>query len=183
MVPTVVRRIIARFVFFSGLLLMVFGSAYLLETFPGTFRFSVVFAFLSVIIGVLCAILALKLNKRSLYLFFAAFFILLGIFLFFFTLKIIPMTFSQVWPFLSVFTGLALFPAGWHRYGKIKIGYVVSSLAFIALGCLLLIFSFDVVQFTFKKFILQWWPLILTLAGVILVLISLGTKSKPEDGE
>lgn len=183
MIPIAIRRLIARFVFFSGLVLMSFGSVYLLETFPGTFRFSVFFAFLSVIIGVLCAILALKLNKRSLYLFFAAFFILLGFFLFFFTLKIIPMTFSQVWPFLSVFTGLALFPAGWHRYGKIKIGYVVSSLAFIALGCLLLIFSFDVVQFTFKKFILQWWPLILILAGIILVLISLGTKSKPEDAK
>ncbi|MDR2630147.1 MAG: DUF5668 domain-containing protein [Spirochaetaceae bacterium] len=183
MVSRVIRRIIARFVFFSGLLLMVFGSAYLLGTFPGSFRVSVVFAFLSVIIGVLCAMLALKLNKRSLYLFFAAFFILLGFFLFFFTLKIIPMNFSQAWPFLSVFTGLALFPAGWHRYGKIKIGYTVSSMAFIALGCLLLIFSFDVVQFTFKKFILQWWPLILILAGVMLVLVSLGTKSKPEDAK
>jgi hypothetical protein len=176
-----IRRIIARFVFFAGILLMVSGSIFLWGTFPGTFRFSIIFAFVSVIIGVLCAVLALKLNKRSLYLFFAAFFILLGFFLFFVTLKILPVTFSQAWPFLSVFTGLALFPAGWHRYGTIKIGYVVSSLAFIVLGCFLLVFSFDVVQFTFKKFILQWWHIILILAGIILVLVSLGTKGKLED--
>lgn len=181
MASTVIRRIIARFVFFSGLLLMILGSAFLLGTFPGTFRVSVFIAFLFIIIGVLCAVLALKLNKRSLYLFFAAFFILLGSFLVFFTLRIIPISFSQAWPFFSIFTGLALFPAGWHRYGTIKIGYVVSSLAFIVLGCLLLVFSFDVVQFTFKKFILHWWPLIVVLAGVILVLVSLGTKGKPED--
>ncbi|MDR3166531.1 MAG: DUF5668 domain-containing protein, partial [Treponema sp.] len=99
----------------------------------------------------------------------------------FFTLRIIPISFSQAWPFFSIFTGLALIPTGWYRHGKIKIGYVVSSLAFIVLGCLLLVFSFDVVQFTFKKFILRWWPLIVVLAGVILVLVSLGTKGKPED--
>jgi hypothetical protein len=181
MASIVIRRTIARFVLFAGILLMVFGSGFLLRTFPGILRVSIVFAFLSVIIGVLCAILALKLNKHSLYLFFAAFFILLGFFLFFMALKIIPVSFSQSWPFLSIFTGLALFPAGWHRYGIIKIGYAVSSLAFIVLGCFLLVFSFDVVQFTFKKFILQWWPLILILAGIILVLVSLGTKSRPEE--
>jgi hypothetical protein len=180
MVSIIIRRVAARFVFFSGLLFMILGNLFLLGTFSGAVQMSVFIALLFILIGVFCAILALKLNKRSLYLFFAAFFILLGFFLVFLTLRIIPVTFSQGWPFFSVFTGLALFPAGWHRYGKIKAGYTVSSLAFIVLGCLLLIFSFDVVQFTFKKFILQWWPLILILAGVILVLVSLGTKSKAE---
>jgi hypothetical protein len=181
MASIIIRRVIARLFFFIGLFLMILGSAFLLGTSSGTFRISVFIAFLFIIIGVLCAILALKLNKRSLYLFFAAFFILLGFFLVFFTLRIIPVSLSQVWPFFSIFTGLALFPAGWYRYGTIKIGYLVSSLAFIILGCLLLVFSFDVVQFTFKKFILHWWPLIVVLAGVILVLVSLGTKGKAED--
>jgi hypothetical protein len=180
MVSMIIRRIVARFVFFGGLLCMILGNVFLLGTFSGALQVSVLAAFLFILAGVFCAVLALKLNKRSLYLFFAALFILLGFFLVFLTLRIIPVTFSQGWPFFSVFTGLALLPAGWHRYGKIKAGYAVPSLAFMVLGCLLLVFSFDVVQFTFKKFILQWWPLILVSAGVILVLVSLGTKSKAE---
>jgi hypothetical protein len=37
------------------------------------------------------------------------------------------------------------------------------------------------VSFSFKQFMLNWWPLLLVLAGLILVLISLGTKGKTED--
>jgi hypothetical protein len=168
-------------VFIIGLLLMFLGSAFLLGTIAGISRLSVLWAFFFVIIGAGCAVLAIKLNKRSLYLFLAAFFMLVGFFLFLSSLTIIPVSFSQCWPLLSVFAGLALFPAGWHRYGAIRSRYVVPSIAFVALGCLLLVFSFDVVPFSFTQFILHWWPLLVVLAGLILVLISLGTKNKPED--
>jgi hypothetical protein len=82
---------------------------------------------------------------------------------------------------LSVFAGLALFPAGWRRYGAIRSRYVVPSLAFVLLGCLLLIFSFDVVPFSFKQFMLKWWPFLGVLAGLVLVLIALGTQNNTEE--
>jgi hypothetical protein len=138
-------------------------------------------AFFFVIIGSGFAFLAVKLNKRSIYLFFATFFMLVGFFLFLSALKIMPLVFMDWWPVLSVFAGLALIPAGWHRYGKVRPRYVVPSTVFIILGCVLLIFSLDVVSFSFKQFMLDWWPLLLVLAGLILVLISLSTKGKPED--
>jgi hypothetical protein len=75
-----------------------------------------------------------------------------------------------------VFSGLALFPAGWHRYGAFRSHYVVPSLAFVMLGSVLLIFSFNMVPFSFAHFMLNWWPLIVVLAGLILVLIALSTK-------
>jgi hypothetical protein len=181
MFPKSTRKITARIIFIIGLLLMLLGSAFLLGTIAGTSQLSVLGAFFFVIIGAVCAVFAIKLNKRSLYLFFAAFFMLIGFFLFLSALTIIPVSFSQGWPLLSVFAGLALFPAGWHRYGAVRSRYVVPSLAFVILGCVLLIFSFNMVPFSFKQFILNWWPLIVVLAGLVLVLISLGTKSKAED--
>jgi hypothetical protein len=179
------RRLAARLAFIAGLLLMFLGSAFLLGTLQGTTRFSILRAFFFVIIGVICAFLAIKLNKRSLYLFFAAFFFLVGLFLFFSSLHILPFTFSQGWPLLSVFAGLALFPAGWHRFGAIQIRFVVPSVAFVLLGCSLMIFSFQVVPFSFKQFVINWWPLLVVLMGLILVLLALGTRnnadaSKPE---
>jgi hypothetical protein len=101
---------------------------------------------------------------------------LVGFFLFLSALRIIPVAFSKAWPLISVFSGLALFPAGWHRYGTLRSRYVVPSIAFVLLGCVLLIFSFGIVPFSFSQFIIQWWPLLVVLTGLILVLISLSTN-------
>jgi cytochrome c biogenesis protein CcdA len=175
------RRLTARLVFFGGLLLMLLGCAFLLGTLAGISRISVLAAFFFIIIGSFCAFFAVRLNKRSAYLFFATFFILLGFFLFLSSLNIVPMVFEDWWPSVSIFAGLALIPAGWHRYGVIKIRYLVPSAAFIILGAVLLIFSLGIVSFSFKQFILNWWPLLIVLAGLILVLMALGTKNFPKD--
>jgi hypothetical protein len=176
------RRITARLAFITGLLLMLLGSAFLLGTLTDTSRLSVLGSFFFVIIGAGLAFIAIKLTKRSTYLFFAAFFILIGFFLFLSALRIISFPLSQGWPFLSVFAGLALIPAGWYHYGAVKGRYMAPSLAFIILGCILTIFSFDIVPFSFKQFILSWWPILVALAGLLLLLLSLGTK-KADDSK
>jgi hypothetical protein len=175
--PLLARRIVARLFFIIGLFLMFLGNAFLLGTLAGTSRISVMAAFFFIIIGAGCAVMAIKLNKRSIYLFFAAFFMQVGFFLFLSALGIIPVAFSQDWPLLSVFSGLALFPAGWRRYGAFRSRYVVPSLTFVFLGSALLIFSFDMVPFSFSQFMIDWWPLVVVLGGLVLVLISVGTKN------
>jgi hypothetical protein len=175
------HRITARLIFFAGLLFMLLGCAFLLGSMANISGISVLSSFFFVIIGSGCAFLAVKLNKSSTYLFFAAFFLLVGFFLFLSALKILPIVFMEWWPILSVFAGLALLPAGWRHYGRIRPQYVVPSTAFVALGCVLLIFSLEIVPFSFTQFMLNWWPLLLVLAGLILVLVSLDTKGKTED--
>jgi hypothetical protein len=181
MYPQSIRKVTARIIFIFGLLLMFLGSAFLLGTLEGTSRLSILRAFFFVIIGVLLAFFAIKLNKRSLYLFFAAFFLLVGLFLFLSALRLIPISFSQSWPLLSVFAGLALVPAGWHRFGAIRIRYMVPAVVFVILGSALMAFSFNIVPFSFKQFVINWWPLLVVLAGMVLVLISLGTKNNSVD--
>jgi hypothetical protein len=171
------RKLTAHIAFIIGLLLMFFGSAFLLGTLEGTTRFSVLRAFFFVIIGALCAFFAIKLNKRSTYLFFAAFFLLVGFFLFLSALHILPFSFSQAWPLLSVFAGIALLPSGWRHFGSFRSRYVVPAVVFVILGCTLMIFSFHLAPFSFKHFVISWWPLLVVLIGLILVLLSLGTKN------
>jgi hypothetical protein len=175
------RRIAARLAFIIGLLLILLGAVFLLGSLEGTSRVSVMAAFLFVILGCLCAGFAVKLNKRSTYLFVAAFSFMVGLFLFLSAIRIIPFSFAQAWPLLSIFSGLALLPAGWRRYGGFSSRFFVPACAFVALGCVLMVFSFDVVPFSFSHFILNWWPLLFVLCGLILILISLGTKSNPAD--
>jgi hypothetical protein len=181
--PALVRRIAARIVFVTGLLLMFLGSAFLLGSLAGISRISVLVSFFFVIIGCLCAALAINLNKKPIYLFFAAFFLLVGFFLFLAALGIIPVPLSKAWPLLSVFCGLALIPACWRYYGSFRSRYAVPAAAFVILGCALMIFSFDMVPFSFAQFMLNWWPLLVVLAGFLLVLISLGSRNNPGEGK
>jgi hypothetical protein len=183
MVSVFSRRIAAWFVFFVGLVLMLVGSAFLVVgSVADISTFSVFLAFFFVMAGIMCAVFAVRLNKRSTYLFFAAFFLMLGFYLFLSAMGIIPIDiFYQSWPLFAVFAGLALLPAGWRHYGAFRSRFVVPSAAFVVLGCLLLIFSFDIVTFSFKQFILNWWPLLLVLAGLLLVLLSIGAKNNSGD--
>ena len=160
-----------------GFSFMILGITFLLGSLENTSRISVFLSFLLVLTGAFFAVLAIKLNKRSSYLFFGSFFLMAGVFLFLSALGIIPLSFSRAWPLLSVFSGLALLPVGWRRHGGFSTRYFVSSCAFVILGCVLLVFSLKVVPFSFKHFILAWWPLLFVLGGLTLVLISLGVRS------
>jgi hypothetical protein len=174
-------RTAARCIFIIGFFLMFLGSAFLISSLVERSRTSILISFFFIILGIGCAILAIRLNKRSLYLFFAAFFMLVGLFLFLSALSIVPFSFAQAWPLLSVFSGIALFPAGWHRYGSFRSRYVVPSVAFVVLGSVLMIFSLDLVSFSFTQFIKNWWPLLVVLAGLTLVLISLSTNNSARE--
>jgi hypothetical protein len=160
---------------------MFLGSGFLLGSLAGLSHVSVAASFLFVILGSLCAALAIQLNRRVVYLFFAAFFLQVGFFLFLSALGVFPLSLSKSWPLLSVFAGLALFPSGWRRFGVLRMGYVVPSIAFVILGSALLVFSLDLVTFSFRQFMLNWWPLLVILGGLVLVLVSLGAKSNAGD--
>jgi hypothetical protein len=177
-----IRHVAAHIVFFIGLSFMILGIIFLLGTIAGTSRLSILWSFLFIIIGALCAVFAIKLNKRALYLFFASFFILIGNFLFLSALQIIPFSLAQGWPLLSVFAGLAMLPAGWRHYHKVSNRYLIPSLAFVILGSILLIFSFKVAPFSFRRFIINWWPLLLVVTGIVLILLSLSSKRNGKTG-
>jgi len=170
------RRFAARLVFIIGLFLMILGITFLVGSLENTSRITVFLSFLLVIAGAIFAMLAINLNKRASYLFFASFFLMAGIFLFLSALDVIPLPFSRAWPLLSVFSGFALLPAGWRRYGGFRPSYFVSSCAFVILGCVLLVFSLRMVPFSFKTFIQAWWPLLFVFGGITLALISLGGR-------
>jgi hypothetical protein len=163
----------ARVIFTAGILFIVGGVLSLFAAMQGISRLSVIVPILFLTVGAIFAIYGMKLQKRSLHLFFASYFFLIGFFLVLLALKILPIPFSRSWPLLSVFAGLSLIPAGWHRFTRIHAVYLLPAIAFVGLGCALLFFSLDIAPWSFKQFMLDWWPLLVALAGLILVLGSL----------
>ena len=170
------RQSAARFIFIIGFFFMFLGSAFLFGSLMGISRTSILISFSLVILGIGCAVFAVKLHRRSTYLFFAALFLQAGLYFFLYAMHIIPVKLSQSWPLLSVFTGLALIPAGRHRFNAFKVKYIVPSIAFILLGSALMIFSLDLVGFSLAHFVGNWWPLLTVLAGLTLILVSLSAK-------
>ncbi|MDR0539206.1 MAG: hypothetical protein LBG74_01705 [Spirochaetaceae bacterium] len=170
------KRLLARLVFFSGIFFMVVGSGILISAYTGVSRLPILGSFLIMGAGISCAALAIKLNRRSLYLYFAVFSILTGLFLFLWAEAVIPLPLNRCWPFLSLFAGLSQLPSGFYKHKKPKAVYIVPAVAFIVLGCVLLVFSFRLAPFSFKQFILNWWHLLLVLAGFLLVLLSISGK-------
>ncbi|MHC6204489.1 LiaI-LiaF-like domain-containing protein [Breznakiellaceae bacterium SP9] len=171
------RKFTARMLFIFGLLLMLAGSTFLLGTIPGTSRIAVLISFISVVAGVSCAVFAIRLNMRSLYLFFAGFFLMVGFFLFLSALNVFPMPFTQAWPLLSIFSGMALLPAGLHKHSAFRSRFVVPSIGFVVLGSILFVFSLRVVSVPLKQFVKEWWPLLGVASGIVLVLISLAARN------
>lgn len=170
------RKSASRFLFIIGFLFMLFGAAFLIGSLMGISQTMILASFLLVLIGVCFAVFVARFNRRSSFLFYSALFIQAGLFLFLDAMHIIPIRFYKAWPLIPILTGIAFLPTGWHRYGKLKANYIVLSIAFIALGSAMLIFSLDLVDFSLAQFIRNWWPLLLLLAGLTLTLIALGTK-------
>ena len=171
------RRITSGIVFSAGLFLMILGITFLLASTGRSSKMSVFFAFLLVVAGAICAVVAIRLSKRSIYLFFASLFLMAGIFILLSILGIIPLPVARAWPLLSVFSGLALLPVGWRRCGGFSKRYFVSSIAFVVLGGFLLVFSLRMVPISFRQFIYTYWPLLLIIGGITLALTSLVARS------
>ena len=178
-----IRKTTARFIFIIGLFLMILGTTFLFGPMEGRSRLSLFIAFLLVVMGVFCAVFAIKLNKQTAYLFLATFFFLSGIFLLLLALDIIPLSLTEAWPLLSVISGASLLPLALRRRGGFKPSYFVSSCVFIILGLVMLFFSLNIVPITFRQFIQEWWPVLVILSGLILVLISLSVRKKINPGE
>jgi hypothetical protein len=173
------RKLTARIVFCVGVILSLLGSVLIMMNLATGARQRVISAFLILIIGGLCVFLALKLKRRSLYLFFAAFFTLVILFFLLKLTGISSLTLKQSWPLLAVFAGLALLPAGGRHYGAIRPIYLIPSIALVVLGGFLMLFSLQVINFSFKQFVLGWGPVIIIVAGLMLILLSsIGGKER-----
>ena len=92
--------------------------------------------------------------------------------------RIIPYTIKQVWPVTVVLSGLALFPAGYVRFRKFQVSYMVPGIVLAALGFVFLCFSLNIIKISFAEFARAWWPLIFVIFGLSLVVWLVYTKKQ-----
>ena len=154
-----------------GLVLVTFGLLLLASNLTaGTLPFSLRPIFILIMGGVILFV-SFSLIHNS-------FFVFLGLFLFFtgilFTLidfKVIVFTLRELWPIVVINVGLALFPAGLYKLKRMRTIYLFPAITLVVLGSFFSLFSLDIIRMSFRMFIVKWWPLLIILVGVSLVVI------------
>jgi hypothetical protein len=97
-------------------------------------------------------------------------FTLSGIF-FLLSNTIIPgVTLSRIWPIFMIIAGLSILPYGFGKKETTRIAIIIPACAIIGLSIIFFPFSLRLIDTSFKDFVLTWWPTLLLLSGVILIL-------------
>jgi len=92
--------------------------------------------------------------------------------------------FRNLWPFFMLFAGVALLIYGLKRKGADRVRYLIPSLSIILLSFVFLLFSMGFVRVSLKAILVQFWPLILVLCGVFLIILDyFRNKVRSKKGE
>lgn len=172
------RTLTAELAFILGVLLAVTGVSALLYSVRTGRLFMLVLAAMVMSCSFIFFRLATSLRRNPRYFFVASFASLMSLFMFLRFFEVITAPITALWPLLVITSGLSLFAAGYFAYRKMVLSIIVPSFAFVLMGALFLLFSFGIVNFSFKSFFLQWWPLFLLFAGLLLLLVSFCESKK-----
>ncbi len=85
---------------------------------------------------------------------------------------------EKIWPAFMLITGLSLIPYGYRKKGAARTAIIVPAIFIAALSLMFFPFSFGTTGISFLAFVRHWWPLILIVLGIALV-ISFFSTHKP----
>jgi hypothetical protein len=152
-----------------GVLLLLVGTVLLLVTTRTASVLELLWPASIIACGVIYLFLIIKRSLRPQYLFVATFLILCGLFFLIYNIALTHIGLGRLWPIFVGFIGISLLPPGIKAFRRLRAAYSIPAFAFIILSTIFFLFSFRVFKMTFREFIIGWWPLLLVLAGLVLV--------------
>ncbi|MDR0909840.1 MAG: DUF5668 domain-containing protein [Spirochaetaceae bacterium] len=177
------KDLFSKSAFIIGIILIILAVIVYFAELRKISFFSLFGAVFLICLGVGLGITALKFYQNYAMLFFGTFFIQIGLFMLLFVLNIMPyhISIARSWPMLSVFVGTSLIPLSFFHSGKPRIRYLLPAIGFIIMGFVLLLFSTGIIDFSLRRFVIQWWFLIVVITGLLLILTAVAMNSKGND--
>jgi hypothetical protein len=83
---------------------------------------------------------------------------------------------ARIWPAFMLVTGLSLVPFGYRKRGAARTAIVVPALFISALALFFLAFSLRPESGGLVSFVRQWWPIMLVILGLALVVSYFGAR-------
>lgn len=102
--------------------------------------------------------------------FMGVFFLLFGVVLVLLNTVMSWAVLERLWPVFLTVLALALLFYGLQKKSDARIIYVTPALVLIGLSLLFLLFSLDLIEMSFAKFVTRWWPLAIVALGLTVML-------------
>jgi hypothetical protein len=83
---------------------------------------------------------------------------------------------ARIWPAFMLVTGVSLIPYGFRKKGSARTAIVVPALFISLLALLFFPFSLRRTGGGFVAFVQQWWPMILVILGIALIVSFFSTR-------
>ena len=78
-------------------------------------------------------------------------------------------TLKQIWPLFVIIAGFCFLGADLFVYRRLRTAFLFPSIMLVFLGAAFLIFSSDVFDISFRRFISVCWPVVLVVFGILLL--------------
>ena len=111
------------------------------------------------------------LRKRSLYIALGFMLVFDSIFFALLNIEFLHLNLKELWPVIVINAGLAFLVSDLFIYKKIRAVFLFPSVALFVLGIIFLLFSLHVFHISFAKFISVFWPIVLFVLGILLILV------------
>ncbi|HAZ96346.1 hypothetical protein [uncultured Treponema sp.] len=111
------------------------------------------------------------LRKRSLYIALGFMLVFDSIFFALLNIEFLHLNLKELWPVIVINAGIAFIVSDLFIYKKIRTVFLFPSVALFVLGIIFLLFSLHVFHISFAKFISVFWPIVLFVLGILLILV------------
>ena len=152
-----------------GLILIVVSIFFLVAHSNKAIKVFAFTPFLLIVFGATMIYLGMTFLKKGIYIFIGLSSTMLGVLKLLLEAQILPYRSSQIWPIAIIIFGISLMPAGIYNFKRLRSIYLFPAITMILLGVFFMLFSLDIVKMSFAEFFINWWPLLLLIAGVLLV--------------
>lgn len=158
-----------------GVFFVLVGAVLLLWTAGSLHRFANLWPLLPLLVGLVLLYFRVFRSGPDYYVFLATSLMLAGV-LFLLTNTAIPVELGRIWPLFMTIIGVALLLYGLRKSGSSRVTFVVPGAAMALLSLIFLPFSLDLVTVEFASFVAVWWPVLLIVMGIALVMVHTGRK-------
>ncbi|MGN0730239.1 hypothetical protein [Treponema sp.] len=86
-------------------------------------------------------------------------------------IEFLHLNLKELWPVIVINAGLAFLVSDLFIYRKIRTVFLFPSAALFILGVIFLLFSLHLFHISFVKFISVFWPIVLFVLGILLILV------------
>ncbi len=92
------------------------------------------------------------------------------------TTIVVPLELTAIWPFFMTICGVSLVLYGLRKRGYTRLSLTIPGIATLLLSLLFLPFSLGLVNQPFAEVVTVWWPLILVVLGITLLVLHLARE-------